>query len=191
MQNGRKAVWNIPHVFVAVFPSLKQTCIAYRSSKVCSRPDCIFEIHQLWQSGFSRMYSNSCCSCSFKAEIIKIGPSSHKMYDNNILDFQESSTILNVCTKKSGNLLKAQYIYIYIYIYIYTKVLKTQKNATQILPCLKLSIIRYGSRIREAFQEKEVAPLPTPQSCSNWNSSSLVVALVYVWLTYFLIYYNW
>ena len=47
------------------FPSLKQNYIAYRSSKVSSRPDCIFEIHQLWQSGFSRVYSNSCWSCSF------------------------------------------------------------------------------------------------------------------------------
>ena len=50
------------------------------------------------------MYSNCCCSCSFEAEIIKIG---HKMYSNNILNFQESTTILNACTKKSGNLLKA------------------------------------------------------------------------------------
>ena len=29
------------------------------------------------------------------------------MYSNNILNFQESTTILNACTKKSGNLLKA------------------------------------------------------------------------------------
>ena len=53
------------------------------------------------------VYSNCCCSCSFKAEIIKIGQSSHKMYSNNILNFQESTTILNACTKKSGNLLNA------------------------------------------------------------------------------------
>ena len=39
--------------------------------KVSSRPDCIFEIHQLWQSVFSRVYSNSCCSFSFELEIIK------------------------------------------------------------------------------------------------------------------------
>ena len=70
--------------------------IAYRSSKVS---DCIFEIHQLWQSGFSRVYSNCCCRCSFEAEIIKIGQSSYKMYSNNILYFQESTTILNACTK--------------------------------------------------------------------------------------------
>ena len=29
------------------------------------------------------------------------------MCSNNILNFQESTTILNACTKKSGNLLKA------------------------------------------------------------------------------------
>ena len=43
--------------------SLKQNFIALRSSKVS---DCIFETHQLWQSGFSRVYSNCCCSCSFE-----------------------------------------------------------------------------------------------------------------------------
>ena len=30
-----------------MFPSLKQNFIAYRSSKVSSRPDYIFEIHKL------------------------------------------------------------------------------------------------------------------------------------------------
>ena len=49
MQHGWKAVWSIPYVSVAFFPSLKQNFIAYRSSKVSSRPDCIFEIHQLWR----------------------------------------------------------------------------------------------------------------------------------------------
>ena len=65
------------------------------------------------------MYSNSCCSCSFEREIIKIGQSSHKMYSNNIVNFQDSTTILNTHTKKSGNLSYAPRIYIYIYIYIY------------------------------------------------------------------------
>ena len=105
MQDGRKAVWSIAYVSVACFPSLKQNFITYRSSKVSSRPDCIFEIHQLWQSGFSRVYSNSCCSCLFEPEILKIGQSSHTMYSNNIVNFQESTTISNACTKKSGNLL--------------------------------------------------------------------------------------
>ena len=58
------------------------------------------------------MYSNSYCSCSFEAEIIKIGQSPHKMYSNNRVNFQESTIILNACTKKSGNLLKAPLIYI-------------------------------------------------------------------------------
>ena len=105
MQDAPKAVWHIPYVSVAFFPSLKHNFIAYRSSKESSRPDCIFEIHQLWQSGFSRVYSNCCCSCWFEREIITIGQSSHKMYSNNILTFQESTAILNACTKKSGNLL--------------------------------------------------------------------------------------
>ena len=92
--------------FCGIFPSLKQNFIAYRSFEVSSRPYGIFEIHQLWQSGFSRVYSNCYCSCSFEPEIIKIGLSSHKMYSNKIVNFQESLTILNACTKKSGNVLK-------------------------------------------------------------------------------------
>ena len=53
------------------------------------------------------MSINCCCSCSFEPEIIKIGQSSHKMYTNNIGNVQESTTILNACMKKSGNLLNA------------------------------------------------------------------------------------
>ena len=49
--------------FCGLFPSLKQNFIAYRSSKVSSRPDCIFEIRQLCQSCFIRVYSNCCCWC--------------------------------------------------------------------------------------------------------------------------------
>ena len=99
MQDAWKAVWSIPYVSVA--SSLKQNLFAYRSSKVSPRSDCIFEIHQLWQSGFSRVYSNCSCNCSFESEIIKISLSSHKMYSNNILNFQESTLIGNACTKKS------------------------------------------------------------------------------------------
>ena len=97
MQDAPKALWSIPYVSMAFFPSLKQNFIAYRSSKVS---DWIFEIHQLWQSGFSRVYSNCCCSCSFEVEIINVGQTAHKMYSNNIVNFQESTTILNACAKK-------------------------------------------------------------------------------------------
>ena len=100
--HARCSKCSLKHSYVSVvafFPSLKQNFIAYRSSKVSSRLDRIFEIHPLWQSGFSRVYSNSCCSCSFESEIIKIGQSSHKMYNNNILIFKESPTILNAYTK--------------------------------------------------------------------------------------------
>ena len=103
MQDGRKAVWSIPYVSVAsFFPSLKHNFIAYCSSKVS---DCIFDIHQQWQSGFSSVYSNSCCSCSFETEIKKIGQSSHKMYSWNILNFQVSTTILNAHAKKVWKLI--------------------------------------------------------------------------------------
>ena len=44
MQDAPKAVWSIPYVSEACFPSLNQNFIAYRSSKVS---DCIFEVHQL------------------------------------------------------------------------------------------------------------------------------------------------
>ena len=43
MQDAPKALWSIPYVSLA-----KQNFIAYRSFKVSSRPDYIFEIHQLW-----------------------------------------------------------------------------------------------------------------------------------------------
>ena len=36
---------------------------------------------------------------------MKIGQSSHKMYSNNILNFQESAPILNAGTKKVRKLL--------------------------------------------------------------------------------------
>ena len=92
--------------FCEIFPSLKHNSIAYRSSKVSWRPDCIFENHQLWQSRFSRAYSNSCCSCSFEPEIIKIGHLSHKMYSNSIVNFQVNDNFKCLYKKKSGNLLK-------------------------------------------------------------------------------------
>ena len=107
MQDAPKAVWSIPYVSIAFFLSLNQNFIAYSYSKLSSHPDCIFESHQLWQLGFSRVYSKSFCSCSFEPEIIKNGQSSHKMYSNKILNYQEPTIILNPCTKMSGNLLKA------------------------------------------------------------------------------------
>ena len=98
------------HMFLWHFvPSLKPNFIAYRSSNVSSRPDCIFEIHQLWKSGFSRVYSNCCCNCSFEPEIIKINQSSHKMYSNNILNFK--------CLYKEFQETYECSLYIYIYIY--------------------------------------------------------------------------
>ena len=105
-QDGQKAAWNIPYVSVAFFPSLKQTFTVYRPSEFSWRPDWIFEIHYLWQSGFSKVYSNCCCGRRFQPEILKIGQSTQNMYIKNIQNFQVSTSIIKAYTKKSGNLLK-------------------------------------------------------------------------------------
>ena len=57
------------------------------------------------------MYSNCCCSCSFEPEIIKIGQSSHEMYNNNIVNFQAFTTILNAHTKKSLETYRMHLVY--------------------------------------------------------------------------------
>ena len=119
--------------FCGIFPSLKQNFIVYRSF---SRSDCIFEIHQLWQSGFSRVYSNCCCSCSFDREIIKIGQSSHKMYSNKILNFQESTTISNARTKKVWKLIVCNSYFTYSKINCYTR-----RHFTSLQWLVKMKII--------------------------------------------------
>ena len=101
-----------------IFSSLKQNFIAHRSSK---ESDWIFEIPQLWQSGFSWVYSNCCCSCSFEPEIIKIGQSSHKLCSNNIVNFQESMKILNACTKKVRKLIE-------YFTYVHTPAVQWEKK---------------------------------------------------------------
>ena len=80
------------------------------------------------------MYSIWYFSCAFEPEIIKIGQLSHKIYNNNIVNFQESTTILNAGTKKSGILLNGPriYIYIYMYIYIYIYILQLEGNSNLI-----------------------------------------------------------
>ena len=112
MQDGQKSVWRIPYVSVAFFPSSKQNFISYRSSIVFSRPDCIFEIHQLWQSGF--------CRCiPIAAEVVHLNLKSKQLVSHLIrciLNCQESTTILNACTKKSGNLLNDPHILFWFYL---------------------------------------------------------------------------
>ena len=112
MQDAPKAVWSIPYIS---FPSLKRNFIVYRSSKVSSCPDCIFEIHQLWQLGFSRVYSNSCCSWSFKPEIIKIGQSSHKMFSNKYTEFSRVYNNSRCLYKKS---LESYWMHHILHLYI-------------------------------------------------------------------------
>ena len=51
-------------------------------------------------TSFIRVYSNCCCGFLFEPEIKIINQSSNKMYSNNILNFQESATMLNALTIK-------------------------------------------------------------------------------------------
>ena len=51
---------------------------------------------------YTHLYAHS---CSFASEIIIICQLSHKMYSNIILNFQESTTILNARTKKVWKLI--------------------------------------------------------------------------------------
>ena len=69
MQDAPKVEWSIPYVSVAFF----QVSNIILLHIVLLKP---------WQSSFSRVYSSCCCCCSFEAEIIKIGQSSHKMYEH-------------------------------------------------------------------------------------------------------------
>ena len=116
------------HTFLWHFSKFKTEFYCILFFKMSLRPDCIFEIHQLWQSGFSRVYSNSYCSCWF--EPIKIGQSSNKMYSNNILNFQESMTIFNTCTKKSYWMYL---VYIYAIIFLATKGVKFFYHRIEVL----------------------------------------------------------
>ena len=53
-------------------------------------------------------------------------------------------------------------------------------------PCLTLSIIRYGSRVKWSNPGKGVAPFPTPW-CSSYRKGSLRVTLDYGRQLYFLL----
>ena len=157
--------------FCGIFPSSKPNFITYRFSKVSSRPDCLFKIHQLWQSGFSRVYSNCCCNCSFDTEIIKISQSSHKMYSNNILNIQESATILDAYTKKSGILLN-EWVSLKIWNILVTwdsiRLLRmflpnswtgrtTHESEMPVSPdTLQVQLVRLGSTFRSTVSESSV-----------------------------------
>ena len=66
---GNYVSWSLGHSSrssfhrMAFFPSLKQNFIAYPSSKV---KIAFSKFTSCDTSGFSRVYSNCCCSCSFK-----------------------------------------------------------------------------------------------------------------------------
>ena len=126
--------------FCGSFSKFK-TDFAYCSSKVSSRPDCFLKF-----TSYDNQVLVGCIPIDAVALhlnlITKISQSSHKMYSNNTVNFQESTTISNACTLKVWKLIECisymymdiracisvhththththTHIYIYIYIYIY------------------------------------------------------------------------
>ena len=76
--------------FCSIFPSLKHVQIAFLKFTSCNNQALVGCI------------PIPTVAVHLTAEIIKIGQSSHKIYSNNILNFQESTTILNAYTKKKS-----------------------------------------------------------------------------------------
>ena len=167
MQDGRKPVWSIPYISVAFFPNLKQDFIAYRSS---SRPDCIFE---MWQSGFSRVYSNCCCSCSFELEIIKIGQSSHKMYSNSILNFQEYTTILNACTKKGLETYWRHHV---------LWQMRTQVRLHQCIRFLYWGFAEFETFSRNGIVDSKIIPKDIRSIITLYKNSFQIVGQLYIYI---------
>ena len=80
----------------------------------------------------------------------KIGQSSHKMYSNNIVNFQESTTILNACKKKVWKLIEGTtYQPSFFYLMPKPSLLKKQnkkkkkKNTADILSKVEVKGYRY------------------------------------------------
>ena len=95
IQDGRKAVWSIPYVSVVFFFQfwnriLLHIVLPHIQIAFLKFPSC---------DNQARVYTSCFCSCWFEPEIIKIGQSSYMMYSNNTLNIQESTIILNACTK--------------------------------------------------------------------------------------------
>ena len=63
------------------------------------------------------------------------------MYSNDILNFQESTTILSACTKKSGNLLNAPHIYIYIYIRVLVVCENAINHVQDLISCCHVHLL--------------------------------------------------
>ena len=98
MHDAPKAVWSIPYVSV-IFFQVWNIILLHIVLLKCPPVQIAF----LKFTSYDNQAFVGCIPIAavafFEAEIIKICRSSHKMYSNNIVNFQESTTILNVYTK--------------------------------------------------------------------------------------------
>ena len=88
------------------------------------------------------------------------------MYNNKILNFQESTTNLKACTKKGWKLIECT-TYIYIYIYIYWK--KIWLKSTKI-SAMKKSYAYYLSRWDAAIFSLSTFFPSFPSLFPNWHN---------------------
>ena len=111
------------------------------------------------------------------------------MYSSNIVNFQESTTILNACTKKSCNLLNTSRMYIYIPIYIFKYKYTygyTHYICIHILYCLFYFLsdllIRVSCSILRVYLCSELRLFLLPTTGSWWLNGSMPAAWVVTWL---------
>ena len=116
------------------------------------------------------MYSNCYCSCSFEAEILKICQSSHKIYSNNILNFQESTTILNTHTKKVWKLIVCLSYYKEIYICYFVSFQNVQQESLAIIVTVHVIALTIPSVIKQMGD----APIENVQKDTQENIADQV-----------------
>ena len=97
------------------------------------------------------------------------------MYSRKILNFQESTTTLNACTKKSGNLLNAPCLYVYIYIY------RCQCVCVCVCAWIYIYIYIYRSKILSITQKVE----------DNWRFCGSNTLSLLIELFKFIFFYKW
>ena len=112
------------------------------------------------------MYSNSCSSRLFKPEIIKIGPSSHNLYSNKILNFQQSAIILNACTKKFWHL--------YIH---YKKICPENKKKKEVFMKFSRTISSNRIFIKTNSEIKKISLISKRSSQKNLSERTLLAII--------------
>ena len=103
------------------------------------------------------------------------------MYSNNLLNFQESTTILNACTKKSENLLKAPRLYLSDRLH---RALNTLKDSLpEVLSWVKWKSREYRVPIHchysQVYSDPELLYLLVSQIDRFWTMFKMILNYIY------------